>query len=43
MAKARYYFPGERDTVDLDFSKLGFDYVACPYRFEAVFEQMFDV
>jgi branched-chain amino acid aminotransferase len=38
MAKPRYYFPGERDTVGLDFSKLGFDYLACPYRFEAVFE-----
>ena len=38
MAKPRYYFPGERDTADLDFSTLGFDYVACPYRFEAIFE-----
>jgi len=38
MAKPRYYFPGEHPTVDLDFSKLGFDYLACPYRFEAVFE-----
>jgi branched-chain amino acid aminotransferase len=38
MAKPRYYFLGERDTADLDFPNLGFDYVACPYRFEAVFE-----
>jgi branched-chain amino acid aminotransferase len=38
MAKPRYYFPEERDTVELDFSKLGFDYVPCPYRFEAIFE-----
>jgi branched-chain amino acid aminotransferase len=38
MAKPRYYFPGERDTADLDFSKLGFDYLRCPYRFEAIFE-----
>ena len=38
MDKPRYYFPGERDTADLDFSNLGFDYVACPYRFEAVFQ-----
>ncbi len=38
MVKPRYYFLGEHNTVDLDFSKLGFDYLACPYRFEAVFE-----
>lgn len=38
MAKPRYYFPGERETADLDFSNLGFDYLACPYRFEATFE-----
>ena len=38
MVKPRYYFLGEGDTVDLDFSKLGFDYLACPYRFEAVYE-----
>ena len=38
MAKPRYYFPKGRDTADLDFSALGFDYVACPYRFEAIFE-----
>jgi branched-chain amino acid aminotransferase len=38
MDKPQYYFPGERRIADLDFSKLGFDYIACPYRFEAVFE-----
>ena len=38
MEKPRYYFPGERETADLEFSKLGFDYIACPYRFEAVFD-----
>jgi len=38
MEKPRYYFPEERDTANLEFSHLGFDYVACPYRFEAVFE-----
>lgn len=38
MAKPRYYFPGKRDTADLTFSSLGFDYIACPYRFEAVFK-----
>ncbi|MEJ2582281.1 MAG: branched-chain amino acid aminotransferase [Acidobacteriota bacterium] len=38
MARPRYYFSGERDTADLEFSSLGFDYLACPYRFEAVFE-----
>jgi branched-chain amino acid aminotransferase len=38
MVKPRYYFLGEHKTVDLDFSSLGFDYLACPYRFEAVFE-----
>ena len=38
MEKPRYYFVHDRETVDLDFSDLGFDYLACPYRFEAVFE-----
>ncbi len=38
MEKPRYYFVDDRETVNLDFSKLGFDYLACPYRFEAVFE-----
>lgn len=38
MEKPRYYFLDERDTVRLDFSNLGFDYIPCPYRFEAVFE-----
>jgi branched-chain amino acid aminotransferase len=34
----RFYFVGESDKVDLDFANLGFDYVPCPYRFEAVFQ-----
>jgi branched-chain amino acid aminotransferase len=38
MDKPRYYFPGERKTANLDFPNLAFDYIACPYRFEAVFE-----
>ena len=38
MENKRYYFVDESDTVHLDFSNLGFDYVPCPYRFEAVFE-----
>jgi branched-chain amino acid aminotransferase len=38
MDKPRYYFVGDRDKVDLDFAHLGFDYMACPYRFEAVYE-----
>jgi branched-chain amino acid aminotransferase len=38
MEKPRYYFPGDRDTADLDFATLGFDYITCPFRFEAVFE-----
>src|SRR5210317_44430 len=38
MDKPGYYFVGDRETVDLDFSNLGFDYLACPYRFEAVYE-----
>ncbi len=38
MEKPRYYFIDDSDTVHLDFSSLGFDYLACPYRFEAVFE-----
>jgi branched-chain amino acid aminotransferase len=38
MAKPQYYIPGDRKTADLDFSKLGFDYLDCPYRFEAIFE-----
>jgi len=35
--KPRYYFLGERQTANLEFSNLGFEYVPCPYRFEAVF------
>lgn len=38
MAKPRYYFTGERQKADLDFPNLGFDYIRCPYRFEAVYE-----
>lgn len=38
MDSSRYYFVGDRRTVDLDFSGLGFDYLPCPYRFEAVYE-----
>jgi branched-chain amino acid aminotransferase len=38
MDKPRYYFVGDADRVDLDFPNLGFDYIGCPYRFEAVFE-----
>jgi branched-chain amino acid aminotransferase len=38
MNKPRYYFINGSDKADLDFSCLGFDYMACPYRFEAVFE-----
>ncbi len=38
MEHPRYYFIGDSDKVDLDFAHLGFDYVRCPYRFEAVFE-----
>ncbi len=37
MQKPRYYLPDGRTTVNLDFSKLGFDYMRCPYRFEAVY------
>jgi branched-chain amino acid aminotransferase len=38
MAKPRYFFTSDRPTVELDFGNLGFDYVPCPYRFEAVYE-----
>lgn len=38
MEKPRYYFTGGRQKADLDFANLGFDYIRCPYRFEAVFE-----
>jgi branched-chain amino acid aminotransferase len=37
MDKPRYYFVGDSDKVNLDFADLGFDYLSCPYRFEAVF------
>lgn len=38
MGQPRYYFAGENHKVNLDFANLGFDYMPCPYRFEAVFE-----
>jgi branched-chain amino acid aminotransferase len=38
MDKPGYYFVDEREKANLDFAALGFDYVACPYRFEAVFQ-----
>ena len=38
MDKPLYYFLHDKQTVDLDFPSLGFDYVPCPYRFEAVFQ-----
>jgi len=37
MIKPRYYFLGDSDKVSLDFASLGFDYLVCPYRFEAIF------
>lgn len=38
MSQPRYYFPGDSRKVDTDFANLGFDYIKCPYRFEAVFQ-----
>jgi branched-chain amino acid aminotransferase len=38
MGQPRYYFSDDTRTVDLDFAGLGFDYIPCPYRFEAVYE-----
>ncbi len=38
MEKPRYYFTDGQTTAKLDFSRLGFDYVTCPYRFEALYE-----
>jgi branched-chain amino acid aminotransferase len=38
MSQPRYYFPGDSRKADLDFANLGFDYMPCPYRFEAVYE-----
>ena len=38
MEKPRYYFTGDSKKAQLEFSTLGFDYLQCPYRFEAVFE-----
>ena len=41
MEKPRYYFIGDERKADLDFEELGFDYLNCPYRFEAVFQHGF--
>lgn len=38
MGKPQYYFIGDSNKVHLDFPNLGFDYLPCPYRFEAVYE-----
>jgi len=38
MNKPRYYFVNDGDKAALDFPNLGFDYIPCPYRFEAVFQ-----
>ena len=38
MNKPRYYFINERKHASLDFATMGFDYLACPWRFEAVFQ-----
>lgn len=38
MSKPRYYFIGDGDKANLDFPSLRFDYLRCPYRFEAIFE-----
>lgn len=38
MSLPRYYYPGNRKKANLDFASLGFDYIQCPFRFEAVFQ-----
>ena len=38
MSKPRYYFLDDSGKAGFDFSALGFNYVPCPYRFEAVFK-----
>lgn len=38
MSEPRYYCTTDNQKVDLDFANLGFDYLPCPYRFEAVYE-----
>ena len=38
MFEPRYFFPDDAAKAALDFPKLGFEYVECPYRFEAVYE-----
>ncbi len=37
MQKPIYYSLDGSQSVHLDFARLGFDYLACPYRFEAIF------
>jgi branched-chain amino acid aminotransferase len=37
LSKPRFYFIDDTKKVNLNFAELGFDYLACPYRFEAVF------
>ncbi|MBD3401137.1 MAG: branched-chain amino acid aminotransferase [Candidatus Coatesbacteria bacterium] len=38
METPRYFFNDDNRKVALDFPHLGFDYIRCPYRFEAVYE-----
>ena len=38
MQKPTYYSPDGSLKARLDFARLGFDYLACPYRFEAIFQ-----
>lgn len=41
MQKPRYFFNGDSTKANFDFANIGFDYVACPYRFEAVYRHGF--
>ncbi|MCL2823633.1 MAG: branched-chain amino acid aminotransferase [Polyangiaceae bacterium] len=38
MDKPRFYYNDGSEKAAIDFGKLGFDYVHCPYRFEAVYQ-----
>lgn len=38
MQKPIYYFPDGDRKARLNFARLGFDYMDCPYRFEAIFQ-----
>ena len=38
MNKPRYYFISDSTKAALDFANLGFDYMPCPWRFEAIFQ-----